>query len=220
VLESVLSIAVNENGIGLASSYFDFAKTTNYGAVWETSQFPEFETISHIVEHQNVFWAMVKNAIYKSADYGVTWEKQMTTTSNTEIKFASFVSNENGTTGWAVGSYGFIAKYSNDLITDVESDKTQTRVTDFILWQNYPNPFNPTTEIRFTVPVLTHVSLKIYNLMGQQIATLTDAEKPSGTYAVSWDGKNRNGRAVSSGIYFYRLETNDFCKARKMLLIR
>ena len=218
-LNKIFSIAFDKNGVGLAAAYFDLARTLDNGAAWETLQMPEFETMTHIVEHQGVFWGMVRNVIYKSTDHGATWEKQMTTTSNIDIRFASFISNENGDFGWGVGKYGFIASYKNSY-TKVEEDHIRSIPTNFSLYQNYPNPFNPTTEIRFTIPALTHVSLKIFNLMGQEIATLMDAQKTAGTHAISWDGKNRDGHAVSSGVYIYRLKTDNFNKAMKMLLIR
>jgi len=154
----------------------------------------------------------------RSAD-GTTWEVQMTTASNVDIRFGSFASTENGDFGWAIGKYGFIASYKKTH-TKVDRQQNRTLPVNFSLYQNYPNPFNPTTEIRFSVSKQTHVSLEIYNLMGQKIATLMDAKKYPGRYAISWDGKNRNGCAVSSGVYFYRLQAGDFNATMKMLLIR
>ncbi len=75
----------------------------------------------------------------------------------------------------------------------------------FELSQNYPNPFNPVTTIRFQIPEKQQVKLVIYNMLGQKIATLLDAEKNPGYYHVTWDGRDEAGREVSSGIYIYRL---------------
>jgi hypothetical protein len=88
------------------------------------------------------------------------------------------------------------------------------------LAQNYPNPFNPTTTIRYALPGTEKVHLAIYNLLGQKIKTLVDGVQTGGVYDVVWDGKDASGKAVGSGVYFYRLETSGVVKTRKMMLIR
>jgi len=88
------------------------------------------------------------------------------------------------------------------------------------LYQNYPNPFNPLTTIRFYLPTSGRASLSIYNLLGQQVATLINGQVNSGYVEASWDGTDDNGDAVASGIYFYRLETDDFSQTRRMLLLK
>lgn len=88
------------------------------------------------------------------------------------------------------------------------------------LHQNYPNPFNPTTTIRFTIAKQSPVSLKIYNILGQEVADLFNRVAAPGDYAVNWNGKDRFGRLVVSGIYFARLETSAGTRLIKMALIR
>lgn len=90
----------------------------------------------------------------------------------------------------------------------------------FELRQNYPNPFNPTTTIEYAVPRSTKVRLEIFNVLGQKIATLADQPVETGRYEVKWDGRNKGGSQVSSGVYFYVLTTPGFKKSRKMLLIK
>jgi subtilisin family serine protease len=90
----------------------------------------------------------------------------------------------------------------------------------FELQQNYPNPFNPTTRLTFAIPVQSAVRLTIYDLLGRQVRGLLAEELPAGYHAVSWDGTNDRGRAVSSGIYFYRLEAGDFEQNRKMIMLK
>lgn len=86
--------------------------------------------------------------------------------------------------------------------------------------QNYPNPFNPTTMINYAVPQLSHVTLKVYNMLGQEVATLVNNYKAPGNYKASWDGKDYAGRVVAGGVYFYRIEAGDFSKTMKMLLLK
>jgi|GEM_PF-4866438 len=100
---------------------------------------------------------------------------------------------------------------------------SQQTPREFQLAQNYPNPFNPVTRIQFAVgshQSPTHTTLKIYNILGQRVRTLVDEEKTEGTYTVYWDGRNQNGKQVSSGVYFYRLEAGDFTDVKKMVLLR
>ena len=90
----------------------------------------------------------------------------------------------------------------------------------FALYQNYPNPFNPETQIRFDLAHQVRVKLEIFNLLGQRIKTLADADMAPGQHRVRWNGRNAAGLRVSSGVYFYRLKAGDYVKSRKMILIR
>ena len=97
---------------------------------------------------------------------------------------------------------------------------------DFALLQNYPNPFNPTTTVRYDLPTYSHVSLKIYDLLGREVARLVDGNQNIGRYAVTWDGTTSSGHSVSSGVYIYRLQTSPdnggaaFVRTMKMMLLK
>ncbi len=88
------------------------------------------------------------------------------------------------------------------------------------LAQNYPNPFNPTTTIRFGLPTESVVRLTVFNILGQKIIELVNDVRPAGYHTVNWDGRNRAGQFVASGIYLYRLENELGVLTRKMLLIK
>lgn len=92
--------------------------------------------------------------------------------------------------------------------------------TEFALDQNYPNPFNPSTVINFSVPVQNTVSIKIYDMMGQEIRTLVSEMKSPGKYTVVWNGDNDFGMRVSSGTYIYRMVSGDFVQVKKLVLIK
>ena len=94
------------------------------------------------------------------------------------------------------------------------------RPESYELEQNYPNPFNPTTMITYSVPKLSHVTLKVYNMLGQEVATLVNTHKASGKYHTSWDAKDYAGRNVAGGVYFYRIEAGEYTKSMKMLLLK
>jgi hypothetical protein len=88
------------------------------------------------------------------------------------------------------------------------------------LSQNYPNPYNLQTQIAYQLPQAGMVLLRIYNIKGELVRTLVKEQKPAGYYTVTWDGKNGDGVAVSSGIYFYRLSSGSFSATRKMVMIK
>ena len=90
----------------------------------------------------------------------------------------------------------------------------------FALHQNYPNPFNPNTEIRFDIPEVTKVDISIFNLMGQKVKTLKNEKITPGYHTVQWDGTNDNGIQVSTGMYFYTLQTEAKSAMRKMLFLK
>ncbi len=90
----------------------------------------------------------------------------------------------------------------------------------FVLHQNHPNPFNSRTAIRYDLPRSTRVALKVHDLLGQEVRTLVEETQTAGYKSVTWDGKNRLGHPVSSGVYVYRLETSDVSRTRKLLLMK
>ena len=92
--------------------------------------------------------------------------------------------------------------------------------TKFDLSQNYPNPFNPSTTIKFSVPKATVVILKIYNMIGQEVATLVNEQKEIGFYSLTWNGKNNFNTQVASGVYIYRIVAGDFVSVKKMNLLK
>ena len=91
--------------------------------------------------------------------------------------------------------------------------------TDFALGQNYPNPFNPSTIIPYQLPASGHVRLDVFNVLGQRLATLVDAEQSAGTYTAQWDGTDASGRAVGAGVYIYRLSSGVMTESRRMVLV-
>ncbi len=99
-------------------------------------------------------------------------------------------------------------------------DTYTTTPSAFDLGQNYPNPFNPVTTIRFSLPRSERVVLEIFNLMGQKVRTLLDNTLTAGNHQITWDGTDRSGRKVASGIYLYRLKSGDDIRTRKMTLLK
>jgi hypothetical protein len=119
---------------------------------------------------------------------------------------------------WTAGWTNFDPQGTNYL-TSVET-RTSAVPAEFMLDQNYPNPFNPTTMISYRLASSSVVSLKIYDLLGQQVATLASGLRQPGAYSVQWDGRNDRGEQVSSGVYFYKLASGTSVVTRKMMLTK
>ena len=110
-------------------------------------------------------------------------------------------------------------KYNVNLAQNL-GDRLSLVPDRFALEQNYPNPFNPETLIRYAVPDKGRVTLKIYNVLGQEVFTLVDQNQVAGYYAVRWNGRDRADRTVASGVYLYRLQAEGFAQVHKMLLLK
>lgn len=111
-----------------------------------------------------------------------------------------------------VSSYGkYVALYD---------DRHEIVPEKIELAQNYPNPFNPSTTIQYGLATTGKVRLVIYNVLGQRVRELIDANQPAGYHKVLWDGRNASGQTVATGLYIYRLETPDGVLSRKMMLIK
>jgi plastocyanin len=109
------------------------------------------------------------------------------------------------------------------LVTGIEDSRASLRPGAFKLDQNYPNPFNPTTMISFDLPFQSFVSIKVYNLVGQEVATIVNENMPAGSYARIW-----NAASVPSGVYFYRLQAraiadgrgSTFTETRRLIVLK
>ena len=116
------------------------------------------------------------------------------------------------------------AKHMHDILTWLGNTPPQPTGTGTVasnsLSQNYPNPFNPQTTIAFSVKERGLVNLKVYNVAGQLVRTLANEEFAAGAHTKVWDGRNDAGQAVSSGVYFYKLVSNNFTQTKKMVLLK
>jgi photosystem II stability/assembly factor-like uncharacterized protein len=141
--------------------------------------------------------------IYSTTDGGNTWTREAEGMTEEFLICIQFTSSNNG---YVAGNNKTLLKYT--LLSDVEEWVAQPR--EFKLEQNYPNPFNPSTTIRFTIPLderreTGNVTLKVYDVLGNEIATLVDEEKSPGRYEVEFLGHSDGGLNLSSGVYFYQL---------------
>ncbi len=204
-------------------------KTTDGGANWilltegELIEYGYWFNKVKFIDENNGWVAGVGGFIFKTTDGGNIWEKIQLPT-NQQIFAFDLADNP---TFWydfyLVGPSGLILKSGQPQATEITVDENKKIPKEFLLSQNYPNPFNPSTKIQYSLPSpsegegsgVRSVMLKIYDVLGNEIATLVNEEKSPGNYEVVFDAKG-----LSSGIYFYRLTTGGKNISKKMLLIK
>ena len=151
----------------------------------------------------------------KTIDSGTSWFPLPTGTTR-KLNAIDFYDERYG---FVVGDSGTILFTSNGGVTSV-GEEPDIMPKEFSLEQNYPNPFNPATEIQFVVKERGNVDLRIYDVLGREVKSLLSERMGVGTHKVMWDGRNRFGNLVSTGVYFYRLVVNDFVSMKRMILLK
>lgn len=111
-----------------------------------------------------------------------------------------------------------IKNFEPAIITDV--DDVEFVASEFYLHQNYPNPFNPSTNIKFNLKKSSDVKISIYDILGQEVAVLVNTNMNAGSHNTQWNGTDRYNNKVNSGMYFYKLEADNFIQVRKMMLLK
>lgn len=140
---------------------------------------------------------------------------EVSTGSPTGLQSASVVEMNTTSAAFAYAGTNSINVYFNNQDWTVDVSEEEGTPENYSLEQNYPNPFNPSTTIKFRIPESSYVSLKVYNVLGKEIATLVSEEMNAGTYEVKFDASN-----LSSGVYFYKIESGNFVKTNKMILMK
>ncbi len=161
---------------------------------------------------ENEGWAVVPQSelFVTTFDYGYTWTP-FTTPDSTQLYDIFFTDS---ITGYAVGDGGVIVKYKYQ-IPDYVDHENNLLITNFELNQNYPNPFNSSTTISYNLSEPAKVSIKIYNLLGNQVATLVEEYRPIGSFNVVWNANNQ-----SSGVYYVQMIVSGRISTKKMILLK
>ena len=167
-----------------------------------------------------VYACGVSGSIVKSTDGGASWTQcqfPYKLGNWPDLYAISFFDEKHG---FAVGESGCIFYTSNGGLTKI-GDGGPDIPADFVLEQNYPNPFNPSTAISYKLSAVSNVTLKIFDALGREVKTLIYNEKQlAGKHTVRWDGTNRRGGRVGSGIYYYRLTTNNGAQTKKAIYMK
>jgi hypothetical protein len=105
--------------------------------------------------------------------------------------------------------------FNENGVVSVKEATTNNISRTYTLFQNYPNPFNPTTTISFSLPSKSFVTLKMFDVLGKEVASIVSEEMSQGSYSMQWNASN-----MPSGVYFYRLQAGSFTETRKLVLLR
>jgi hypothetical protein len=184
--------------------------STDAGHTWSTVLLGTAVTGVGWSEHSG-YWAAAGKNVARSTDNGVTWKTSFTTPFN--LQHLSFTEAGGTSYGLAGGDSGKVAMF-NGLLDGVQEPPSNAIVA-FELFQNFPNPFNPSTTIRYVLPHASHVTLKVYNTLAQEVATLVNETKPAGVYTVQFDAAG-----LASGVYFYRLQAGDFVHTKRLIVLK
>ncbi len=185
---------------------------------------------SPVVSQPNKIYLTRFNEIYESADYGMSFNLYQTLNAN----IAGIYKKPNSDLLYAATATD-IYEITQDIIRSIKSlptsvDREYTDIPkDFFLFQNYPNPFNSATKIRFTIPAVETgpapsqrlITMKVYDILGRNVATLVNEEKPAGNYEVVFSvGSFGNASGLTSGVYFYKITAGEFTDIKKLILLR
>jgi len=192
-------------------------RSSDMGATWSniSSNLPDAPVNAFAVDNNNQSVLYVGNDVgmYVSSNTGDSWEflgEALPVVTVGDIKIhptANFL---------VAGTHGrSMFKIDLDMVTGVETDNKNTTLNSFVLEQNYPNPFNPSTNIQYALGRQQFVVMKVYDVLGNEIATLVNEEKSAGTYEIKFDAS-----VLTSGVYFYKLEAGSFIETKKMIFLR
>jgi len=190
--------------------------TTNGGENWE-HHYPPTPGLNDVVfTNDSTGWIVGDYGfILYTEDAGSTWEK---VNSGTDSNLRRIVFVEDGNVGYIFGKDNTLLRY--DRTGNNFSEDNPVIHPTFKLYQNYPNPFNSETIITYELVKTEYVKVRVYDLKGREVVILADERQTSGNYKVIWDGRDRYGKDVSSGIYFSELRARYFSQVLKMILIR
>ncbi|MCH7826675.1 MAG: T9SS type A sorting domain-containing protein [Bacteroidetes bacterium] len=187
-------------------SYYTPPQNMPLGIIWAV-----------IVDNYNQKWVAADSGIYKLS--GNIW---------TEYKYRDLglirgypgsraydIAIDKNNNVWFATNWGMVQFNPNGIVTDVEDENVVNIPKEFKLSQNYPNPFNPKTSIKYQLSALSFVSLKVFDVLGREVAILVNEEKPAGTHTI-----NFNAKGLSSGVYFYRLKAGSFVQTKKLILMK
>ncbi|MBI5215547.1 MAG: T9SS type A sorting domain-containing protein [Ignavibacteriae bacterium] len=215
----IYSLSVDNNGYIYAGSRYDpnapnpngFYRSTDNGGTWTHYGLAgqSINTSGAIFVNGKIYAATDANGIFKSADNGATWDSI-----NTGLPTRGILTLSLSNGHLFAGTYNGLFK-SSENVTAITEDRNSIIPSTVSLLQNYPNPFNPTTNFGFRIANFGLVTMKVFDVLGREVATLVNEELHPGMYSVTWDAS-----AQPSGMYYYKLQTADVEKTKPMVLIK
>jgi len=247
---SVISLANLGSNIFAGTTSYGFWLSTNNGINWTQTTFNSAHFKPLVTLENNIFTGFYPSAgLYISSNNGINWAQTELNNgwlySLATLGYNLFAGTDGGLNrstnngaSWRIKNEGFIniptvlailitdnyifvgtdykSVWRRDLSDILGIQKVNTEIpSSYSLKQNYPNPFNPSTTIKFDLPKLSNVKITVYDITGKEIEVLVNEKLQSGTYQTNWNASN-----FSSGVYFYRLQTEDFSETKKLILLK
>ena len=205
--------ADNQHGLAVGNAG-TILSTSDGGQNWEIRTYNYTLWFSVYLSQSGKAWAVGHNgSIAYSTDWGYTWTAQESGVTCVLWEVFFINDNEGWIVGGGVGQPGVILHTTTGgVVTGVKEDNI---IRKFELYQNYPNPFNPTTNIRYQIPERSFVTLKIFDVLGNEITTLVNEEKEAGRYE-----SILNAEGLGSGVYYYQIISGSYIETRKMIFIK
>ncbi|MCU7493025.1 MAG: T9SS type A sorting domain-containing protein [Ignavibacteria bacterium] len=212
----------NNNGFAAGESLL---RTEDLGKTWRTVNASGTGMITGIIVHENWDCFMTRmgnktipdNHVYSAQNFGdSTWHVAYTAPDTSAYLYLTQARNGQGN-AWAVRQNGgiTIGLHSPSESQPSAVEKGNTSPTVYSLSQNYPNPFNPSTTIKYSIPERKLVNIKVFDILGKEVAVLTNDFKDAGTYTLQFDGSS-----LPSGMYIYRIQAGTFTESRKLMLLK
>jgi hypothetical protein len=211
---TIRQIIINSSDHLFVATPGSIFRTSNAGNSWMpvNKGLQSLDIRSLVINANDNIWAGTKNGVFHSVDDGNNWLQINTGLPSIDIQALAI----NPATGRVfVGMTNAGVFRSIEPTTSIFEEISEKLPLAFSLKQNYPNPFNPATMIEFSLPRSGYVTLKIYNLLGEEIAVLVAEHRTAGKHQIEW-----NPKELPSGVYLYRLQTEELTKTKKLTIIR
>ncbi len=189
-------------------------KSTNFGDTWDSIGYVYGADQPYCCRFSSLNTGWVGGTfgeLFKSTDAGFTWRRENT---GTEQRFFGSLWFYNDSIGWGVGGAGKILFTTTSGLTFVSPNSNITP-NSYQLYQNFPNPFNPETKIKFEIHKSAFIQIKVYDILGKEVSILVNEKLNAGFYETKFNGVN-----LGSGIYFYKLQVNNFKEIKTMILLK
>ncbi|HZW38654.1 MAG TPA: T9SS type A sorting domain-containing protein [Ignavibacteriaceae bacterium] len=199
--------------IGMDRTYYGkvyLLSTSNGGSTWTKIEMSNHSVYELSYPNKDNCFILLDDGIIKSTDQGATWN--YVSQNNYEFNGIHFLNSE---TGYLVGNNSKIVSTVSTLAPVITDVVNLNNSQQYFLYQNYPNPFNPTTKVNYIVPKTSKVKIDVYDILGNLVKNIINEDKSEGKYEVEIDLS-----AFSSGVYLYRIQTDNYTESKKMMLIK
>ncbi len=193
--------------------------STNDGLNWILKEWPNYSpNCSYLFPFENIlFWGTHGEGIFMSSDFGDSWVR-IDDSLPAGYTISALTTSGDYLLAGTIGA-GIWRRPLSQIITNINDEKNITP-SEFILSQNYPNPFNPSTTIKYQIPEISFVTIKVYDALGNEMITLVNEEKPIGSYEVEFSVGLDSSPDIATGTYFYRIQAGAFVETKKMMLLK